>query len=114
LHDAELRLRSRICFEKVAMSTAASVAELMGFPSDRVDNLKTAVAEACLNAIEHGNRFNEILLLGALEVCRTVFRCRLTSVVEAARAAAMQAYLNLITPPRHSHSSASGTVVKGC
>lgn len=57
----ELRLPTRLGFEKVAMSTAASVAELMGFSSDRVEDLKTAVAEACINAIEHGNKLDEML-----------------------------------------------------
>ncbi len=57
----ELRLPTRLGFEKVAMSTAASVAELMGFSSDRVEDLKTAVSEACINAIEHGNQMNELL-----------------------------------------------------
>jgi serine/threonine-protein kinase RsbW len=54
----ELRLPSRLGFEKVAMSTAATVAELMGFSEDRIEDLKTAVAEACINAIEHGNRLD--------------------------------------------------------
>ncbi len=57
----ELRLPTRLGFEKVAMNTAASVADLMGFSSDRVDDLKTAVSEACINAIEHGNQLNELL-----------------------------------------------------
>jgi serine/threonine-protein kinase RsbW len=60
----EVRLPSRLGFEKVAMSTAASVAKLMGFREDRIDDLKTAVAEACINAIEHGNRLNEKLSVG--------------------------------------------------
>ncbi|MGH9589731.1 MAG: ATP-binding protein [Terracidiphilus sp.] len=55
----EVRLPSRMGYEKVAMSTASAVAKLMGFPEDRVEDLKTAVAEACINAIEHGNRLNE-------------------------------------------------------
>ena len=54
----ELRLPSRLGFEKVAMGTAASVAGLMGFSEDRIEDLKTAVAEACINAIEHGNRLD--------------------------------------------------------
>ncbi|HEX4773512.1 MAG TPA: ATP-binding protein [Bryobacteraceae bacterium] len=54
----ELRLPSRLGYEKVAMSTAASVAGLMGFTDDRIEDLKTAVAEACINAIEHGNRLD--------------------------------------------------------
>jgi serine/threonine-protein kinase RsbW len=57
----ELKLPTKLGFEKVAMSTAASVAELMGFSSDRVEDLKTAVSEACINAIEHGNQLNEFL-----------------------------------------------------
>src|SRR5258708_5565589 len=57
----ELKLPTRLGFEKVAMNTAASVAEMMGFSSDRVEDLKTAVAEACINAIEHGNQLNETL-----------------------------------------------------
>jgi serine/threonine-protein kinase RsbW len=53
-------------YEKVAMSTAASLAKLKGFPEDRVEDLKTAVAEACINAIEHGNRMNEKLSIGVV------------------------------------------------
>jgi serine/threonine-protein kinase RsbW len=59
----ELRLPSRLGFEKVAMNTAASVAQIMGFTEDRVDDLKTAVAEACINAIEHGNKLDESLTI---------------------------------------------------
>lgn len=62
----EVRLPSRLGFEKVAMSTAASVAKLMGFREERIEDLKTAVAEACINAIEHGNRLNEKLSVGVV------------------------------------------------
>ena len=64
--NVEVRLPSRMGFEKVAMITAASVAKLMGFRDDRVEDLKTAVAEACINAIEHGNRLNEKLSVGVI------------------------------------------------
>jgi serine/threonine-protein kinase RsbW len=64
--NVEVRLPSRMGFEKVAMSTAASVAKLMGFREDRIEDLKTAVAEACINAIEHGNRLNEKLSVGVV------------------------------------------------
>ena len=57
--SVEVRLPSRLGYEKVAMSTAAAVAKLMGFKPERVEDLKTAVAEACINAIEHGNLMNE-------------------------------------------------------
>ena len=62
----EVRLPSRMGYEKVAMSTASAVAKLMGFREDRVEDLKTAVAEACINAIEHGNRLNEGLSVGVV------------------------------------------------
>jgi serine/threonine-protein kinase RsbW len=64
--QVEVRLPSRLGYEKVAMSTAASVAKLMGFREDRIEDLKTAVAEACINAIEHGNRLNEKLSVGVI------------------------------------------------
>jgi serine/threonine-protein kinase RsbW len=64
--SVEVRLPSRLGYEKVAMSTAASVAKLMGFREDRIEDLKTAVAEACINAMEHGNRLNEGLQVGML------------------------------------------------
>ena len=46
-----LSLPSKLGHEKVAMSTAASVAKLMGFSEDRIEDLKTAVAEASLDHI---------------------------------------------------------------
>ncbi len=66
-HDGssvEVRLPSRLGFEKVAMSTAASMAKLMGFSEDRIEDLKTAVGEACINAIEHGNQMNAFAPVG--------------------------------------------------
>ena len=62
----EVRLPTRLGYEKVAMNAASTVAKLMGFPEDRVDDLRTAVAEACINAIEHGNRLNEKLSVGVV------------------------------------------------
>lgn len=60
----ELRLPSRLGFEKIAMNTAASVARIMGFSLDRIEDLKTAIAEACINAMEHGNHLDESLCVG--------------------------------------------------
>ncbi|MBW8747717.1 ATP-binding protein [Terriglobus sp. 2YAB30_2] len=62
----EVTLPSELGFEKVAMSTAASMAQLMGFSPDRIEDLKTAVAEACINAIEHGNQMNDTLSVGVI------------------------------------------------
>ena len=52
----ELHIPSVMGYEKVAMECAASTAKTMGFTEDRIEDLKTAVGEACLNAIEHGNK----------------------------------------------------------
>jgi serine/threonine-protein kinase RsbW len=54
----ELFVPSRLDYEQVAVDVAASVARLMGFSEDRIEDLKTAVDEACINAIEHGNKEN--------------------------------------------------------
>lgn len=64
--SVEVRIPSELGFEKVAMSTAASMAALMGFSGDRIEDLKTAVAEACINAIEHGNRLDSSLNVGVI------------------------------------------------
>lgn len=57
-NQIELHVPSVMEFEKVAMECAATAAKNMGFTEDRVEGLKTAVAEACLNAIEHGNKMD--------------------------------------------------------
>jgi serine/threonine-protein kinase RsbW len=64
--SVEVRIPSELGFEKVAMSTASSMAKLMGFSEDRIEDLKTAVAEACINAIEHGNRLDSSLNVGVV------------------------------------------------
>jgi len=60
----ELRIPSILGFEKVAMEFAASVAKTMNFPAERIEDLKTAVAEACLNAIEHGHKLDASTKVG--------------------------------------------------
>ncbi len=62
----ELHLPSRLGYEKIAMNTAASAARLMGFTDERIEDLKTAIAEACINAMEHGNKFDESLRVGVI------------------------------------------------
>lgn len=52
----ELRLPSRLGYERIAMDTAAALARRMGFPAERIDALRTAIGEAVTNAIEHGNQ----------------------------------------------------------
>jgi serine/threonine-protein kinase RsbW len=60
----ELHIPSIMGFEKVAMECSASVAKRMGFTEDRIEDLKTAVGEACLNAIEHGNKMDSSTKVG--------------------------------------------------
>lgn len=63
-NKVELHIPSVLGSEKVAMERAAAVAREMGFSEDRVEDLKTAVAEACINAIEHGSGGNEAARVG--------------------------------------------------
>ena len=51
----ELHIPSELGWERTAMDVAGGVATRMGFPAERVDDIKTAIAEATINAIEHGN-----------------------------------------------------------
>lgn len=53
--NVELYLPSRLGYEMVARGTVAALADELGYPEERIEDLKTAVAEACMNAIEHGN-----------------------------------------------------------
>jgi serine/threonine-protein kinase RsbW len=65
----EIYIPSELGYEKIPMSAAAAVAQRMGFSLDRVDDLKTAVAEAVTNAIEHGNQHDvEIKVLIVLTI----------------------------------------------
>lgn len=54
----EIQILSRFGAEKEVVERAAVVAGEMGFPEDKIENLKTSIAEACTNAIEHGNKFD--------------------------------------------------------
>jgi serine/threonine-protein kinase RsbW len=51
----ELRLPSQLGYEKVAMDTVATAASRMNFAAERISSLRSAIAEAVTNAIEHGN-----------------------------------------------------------
>ena len=45
--------------ERVAMASSASFARMYGFSSARIEDLKTIVAEATINAMQHGNKGRE-------------------------------------------------------
>ena len=55
----EVHIPSILGYEKVAMESAAAAAKIMGFHQSRIEDLKTAISEACSNAMEHGNRFKK-------------------------------------------------------
>ena len=52
----EIVLANKIGYERIAMACSASYAEMFGFPKDRIEDLKTIVAEASINAMQHGNK----------------------------------------------------------
>ncbi len=54
----ELKIPSELGYEKMTRKLAGAVARQMGFEPERVEDLQTAVAEACANAIEHGNQLD--------------------------------------------------------
>lgn len=56
--EVRLSLPSYIGYERMAMDAAAAMAKMMGFSAARVEDLRTAVSETCINAIEHGNKLN--------------------------------------------------------
>jgi len=45
-----------IGYERIAMASVVSFARLHGFAADRIEDLKTVVSEAAINAMQHGNR----------------------------------------------------------
>jgi len=52
----EVSLPSKIGYERIAMQCSASFAKMVDFAPERIEDLKTVVSEACLNAMEHGNK----------------------------------------------------------
>lgn len=57
----EISLPSELGYEKIATSAIATLAQHIGFSRERTDDLKTALSEAVLNSIEHGNQLNDQL-----------------------------------------------------
>ena len=51
----EVTLINKLGFERIAMASAAAFAKMMGFSTERIEDLSTAVAEATINAMQHGN-----------------------------------------------------------
>ena len=62
----ELSFPSELGYERVARDAVAAFARRLGFDQERIEDLKTALGEACINAIEHGNMLNESLSVGVV------------------------------------------------
>ncbi|MBI3914086.1 MAG: ATP-binding protein [Chloroflexi bacterium] len=54
----EFSLPSERGNERQAMTQVADAVKELGLPAARLEKLKTAVAEATMNALEHGNKFH--------------------------------------------------------
>ena len=52
----EVRLANQLGYERVAMACSASFARIMGLSPERIEDLKTMVSEAAINAMMHGNK----------------------------------------------------------
>jgi serine/threonine-protein kinase RsbW len=52
----EVSLANKLGYERVAMACSASFAQMMGLPPERIEDLKTIVSEAAINAMQHGNK----------------------------------------------------------
>ena len=46
-------------YERIAMASSASFAKMYGFSYERIEDIKTIVAEAAINAMQHGNKGRE-------------------------------------------------------
>jgi len=55
-HSVEIILSNQIGYERIAMACSATFAQMLGLSSERIEDLKTVVAEAAVNAMEHGNK----------------------------------------------------------
>ena len=49
-------LSNQVGYERIAMACSAAFAKMFGLASERIEDLKTVVAEAAINAMEHGNK----------------------------------------------------------
>ena len=62
----EFELPTVLGSEKIAMEEVSKIAKSMGFNKDRIEDLKTVIAEACINAMEHGNKFDQNAIVGVV------------------------------------------------
>jgi serine/threonine-protein kinase RsbW len=63
LREVTLTLPMAPDMEVMASKTATAVAESMEMSPDRIDEVRLAVVEACINALEHSQAGNRLLFL---------------------------------------------------
>jgi anti-sigma regulatory factor (Ser/Thr protein kinase) len=54
--NIKITLPNQVGYERIAMACAASFAKMVGLSPERIEDLKTIVAEASINAMQHGNK----------------------------------------------------------
>ncbi len=54
--NVEVILSNQMGYERIAMACSASFAKMYGLAPDRIEDLKTVVGEAALNAMQLGNK----------------------------------------------------------
>ena len=54
--NIEISLPNQVGYERIAMACSESFAIMLGLSPERIEDLKTIVAEAAINAVQHGNR----------------------------------------------------------
>jgi len=54
----ELKIPSELGYEKIAREAVATVARRLNFSQEKIEDIKTAVSEACTNAIRYGSGFD--------------------------------------------------------
>ena len=52
----EISLPNQVGYERIAMACSESFAKMLGLSPERIEDLKTIVAEAAINAMQHGNK----------------------------------------------------------
>jgi serine/threonine-protein kinase RsbW len=76
----ELTLPNELGYELIARDAVAAFARRLGMCVDQIDDLKTAICEACINAIEHGNSLNPDLRVQIS--CRVEDECLVIEVCD--------------------------------
>lgn len=51
----ELKIPSELGYEKIAREAVATVARRLNFGDEKIEDIKTAISEACTNAIRYGS-----------------------------------------------------------